>query len=66
MSKTGAVLYGHKGDYYTKVEKRAKEVFANYSMLSVSRPDLVEVLRRDKPELVKALDEIVKQIVGGL
>ena len=66
LSKTGAVLYGHKGDYYAKVEKRAKEIFANYSMLSVSRPDLVEVLRRDKPELVKALDEIVKQIAGGL
>ena len=66
LSKTGLVLYGHKGNYYAKTEKRAKEIFANYSMLSVSKPDLVEVLRKDKPELVKALDEIVKQIVGGL
>ena len=38
------------------------EIVANYASLSVTRPDLIELLKKDKPELVKALDEMLEEM----
>lgn len=62
---TGAVLYGHGTRYYSDVSKRVQETWANYCSLSVTHPDLIDVLRRDKPDLVDALHELVVEINGG-
>ena len=57
------IRYGHGSKYYRFPKERIKEVFANYSALSIQRPDLIEMLRRDKPELVNTLDEIVVEML---
>ena len=64
----GTVLYGHGGKYYAYKSDRAHETIANYASLAITRPDLIELLRKDKPELVKELEETVKAMlekVGG-
>lgn len=64
----GIGLYGHGASYYRYTSKRVHETIANYAALSVTRPDLIELLRKDKPELVKELEETVKAMlekVGG-
>lgn len=40
------------------------EIFANYMSLSVNRPDLVDMLRRDKPEFCSALDDLIAEMAG--
>lgn len=62
---TGAVLYGHGTRYYSSVDKRVQETWANYCSLSVTHPDLIDMLRRDKPDLVDALHGLVVEINGG-
>jgi hypothetical protein len=67
---TGVVQYGHGGKYYSEafIGKRCEETLANYGALSITRPDLVELLREDYPELVEMLDEVVGEMlekVGG-
>ena len=58
----GVVKYGHGPKYYRSSENRILETIANYGSLSVTRPDLVEMLKEDKPELVAALDELIKEM----
>ena len=58
----GTVKYGHGVRYYANESDRIHETVANYASLSVTRPDLVEVLRKDKPELCKALDETIEEM----
>lgn len=58
----GTVKYGHGSAYYSRSESRILETIANYGSLSVTRPDLVEELRKDKPELVAALDELIEEM----
>lgn len=53
------VKYGHGVKYYHKIQDRVCETVANYAALSVTRPDLIKLLRSDKPELVKELDELI-------
>ena len=60
------MIYGHGGKYYGNVVKRNSETFANYMTLSVNRPDLVELLRKDKPEVCEALDELIAEMAGGI
>lgn len=60
---TGLVRYGHGSKYYREVGKRAEETLANYGALSIVRPDLVEMLRKDKPELVEALEEVIQDML---
>ena len=62
---SGQVQYGHGVSYFRSGDARAKEIFANYFSLSITRPDLVDMLRRDKPKLVEALDEIMDDILKG-
>lgn len=60
---TGVVRYGHGSKYYRDKESQIHEIWANYSSLSLTRPDLIELLREDKPELVAMLDEIKAEIL---
>lgn len=60
---TGVVKYGHGGKYYQSVNSRVHETIANYAALSVTRPDLIELLRDDKPELVAELDAVIVELL---
>ena len=65
--EAGLVRYGHGVSYYRDVASRCEETLANYGALSVVRPDLVELLRQEEPELVEALDELIQEMLkkGG-
>lgn len=63
FSDAGKVLYGHKMSYYAHTENRVKETIANYAALSVTRPDLIDLLRADKPELVAELDATIIELL---
>lgn len=60
----GVVKYGHGKAYYVRNERQTVEIVANYASLSVTRPDLIDMLRRDKPELCEALDEMVIELIA--
>ena len=62
----GIIKYGHGKAYFAQKGNKESEIFANYFSLSILRPDLVDVLRRDKPELVAALDDILEDILKGI
>lgn len=59
----GTVIYGHGQQYYSRVNSQIHETVANYVSLSVTRPDLIDMLRRDKPELCEALDNMVIELL---
>jgi uncharacterized protein with gpF-like domain len=59
----GTVIYGHGQRYYAYESHKVKEIVANYASLSVTRPDLIEMLRKDKPELCTALDELIIELI---
>lgn len=59
----GIVTYGHGQRYYASTENQVLETIANYASLSVTRPDLIDMLRRDKPDLCKALDEVIEELL---
>ena len=59
---SGVVKYGHGGKYYRSTGARNNEIVANYGSLSVTRPDLIDMLKKDKPDLVKALDEMLEEM----
>lgn len=57
------VKYGHGSKYYSNIDRRVTEIVANYSTLSISRPDLVELLKKEKPALVEELDKFMDSII---
>lgn len=59
----GKVIYGHGSSYYRYTESRVHETIANYAALSVTRPDLIDLLRADKPELVAELEETIAELL---
>ena len=59
----GIVVYGHGQRYYTSASSQIKETVANYVSLSVTRPDLITMLRKDKPELCEELDKLIVELV---
>lgn len=59
----GTVYYGHGQRYYATEVNRIEETVANYTALSVTRPDLVDMLRRDKPELCAELDNLIVELL---
>ncbi len=63
FSNNHIVKYGHNGSYYNSVESRVRETIANYAALSVTRPDLIDLLRADKPELVAELDATIAELL---
>jgi hypothetical protein len=58
------IIYGHGSKYYKHIESQLHETIANYGALSVTRPDLVDMLRRDKPDLVKELETLIEGMLG--
>ena len=42
---------------------KVKKIVANYGGLSISRPDLIELLRKNKPELIKELDNLIDNML---
>lgn len=42
---------------------KVKEIVANYGGLGISRPDLVELLRKNKTELIKELDNLIDNML---
>lgn len=63
---TGKVKYGHSSKYYRDYSNRISEIFANYLSLGVVRPDLVGLLRKDKPELTQLLDGMIDDLLRGI
>lgn len=59
----GTVKYGHGSKYYRNNDNRVMETLANYGVLSVQRPDLLDMLRADKPDLVAELEATVKEML---
>lgn len=59
----GKVIYGHGSSYYLYTENRIHETIANYAALSVTRPDLISLLRADKPDLVAELDATIIELL---
>ena len=57
------VIYGHGSSYYRSVESRVHETIANYAALSITRPDLIDLLRADKPDLVAELDAAIQELL---
>lgn len=62
----GNVTYGHGGNYYSINSKRPSEALANYGSLSITHPELIEMLREDKPELCNALSECIEEMLKGV
>lgn len=62
----GIVTYGHGSKYYRSAEKKASEIWANYSALSLTRPDLVDLLKKDQPEVVKLMEKMRDSILEDL
>ena len=60
------LLFGHGGKYYKRSGAAESEIFANYMSLSVNKPDLVDMLREDKPDLCDALDNLIEEMAGGI
>ena len=63
---SGVIKYGHGAKYYKQNWSKSSEIFANYFSLSITRPDLIEILKQDKPKLCEALDEILEEILKGV
>lgn len=63
LQSSHKLLFGHGKSYYSSSSKRIEETVANYASLSVTRPDLVDLLRQDKPELVAELENNVKKML---
>lgn len=59
----GIVKYGHGPTYYNSLDSRVHEIVANYGALSITRPDLIKLLKADKPKLVEELDNLMDKIL---
>lgn len=63
-TKGALVRFGHGAKYYANYDNRLMETWANYCSLSVNHPELIEMLERDKPDLVAALRGLVAETVN--
>lgn len=66
LRDTGVVKYGHGTTYYSNTSSKYHEALANYGALSVVRPDLIDLLAEDKPEIAEALQFTVADMLGGI
>ena len=58
--------YGHGSRYYSSKSKQVEEIWANYCSLSLTRPDLIELLRQDQPQLIESMDAMRDDILERL
>jgi hypothetical protein len=60
---------GHSERYFFDENNKAVEALADYVALKVTSPELIELFRKDKPKIAKALDneivEITKRMRNG-
>ena len=65
--KNGVVSFGHGVSYYSEgVYKQSSEIWANYTRLSITNPELMDLLRKYEPDLVAGLDETAVEILNEL
>jgi len=59
------VKYGHGRKYFRRggVDSQVREIVANYGALSMTRPDLIKLLKADKPNLVKELEALMDSML---
>ena len=60
---------GHGSGYYGAyhpTDKRISEIFANYVSLSITMPGAINILKRDLPQLVDALDKYTDWLIGDV
>lgn len=64
----GLVRYGHGSKYYRKagLSGQINEILACYGDLKMTRTDLVEILKEDKPQLVEELDKLIDEMLKGV
>ena len=55
---------GHGSKYYSSYGNRNVELVANWGTLKMQNRKLVELFRKDKPEVAKALDEMLDDLLG--
>ena len=61
------VTFGHGLSYFSgNYAKQAAEIWANYTRLSITNPELIALLRKYEPELVDALDNNAEYILSNL
>ncbi len=58
----GVNLSGHGTVYYSKPGTKEKELIANWGALRVMAPELADKFRKDKPDVAKALDEVIDEM----
>lgn len=61
-NQTYDIIYGHGSRYYKTPVKCIHEILANYGSLSITRPDLIDMLKQDYPEVCVYCDEIIREI----
>lgn len=60
------ISYGHGPSYYRSNAKKVEEIWANYCQLSLTRPDLIDAIADDQPELIHAMDSMRDEILVRL
>ena len=55
---------GHGSKYYSSYGRRNIELVANWGTLKMQNRKLVELFRKDKPDVAKALDEMLDDLLG--
>ena len=60
-------ISGHGGKYYRRDGSKEKEIFAQYFFLRTNNcKDALKVLKDDKPELLKSLEELFTMYVKDI
>ena len=55
-------LSGHGSKYYSNLEKRNKELLAQWGTLKMVSPKLTAIFRKDYPDVAKALDGVIDEL----
>ena len=55
---------GHGTKYYSSYGHRNVELVANWGTLKMQNRKLVQLFRRDKPDVAQALDEMLDDLLG--
>ncbi len=56
-SYNGLVTYGHSAGYFQDPENQIDEIIAEYAVLALTNKELLDMFRRDKPELADELEK---------